>query len=420
MIALERPDAAGWLQPASHWPALSAATERLDPVYGVLHLPALAHNAFDLLERAGGVPLRIASKSLRVREVIDAVLALPGYAGVLAYTLQEALWLAADEPGRPGIADVVVGYPTVDRAAIARLAADEGLASRVTIMVDDVAQLDLVDAVVAPGRRAEIRVALELDAGFDSRLIGFTGARRSPVHTVAQARAAAEAIAARPGFRLVGMMSYESQIAGTVDDPKGRPLYARAVRWMQRRSRLELAERRGAAVAAVREVAELEFVNGGGTGSVESTAADPAVTDVAVGSGLFGPHLFDHYTRFSPAPAVAFALSVVRRPAPGIATLMGGGWVASGPPGVDRLPQLVWPQGLAMLPREMAGEVQTPVSSAAADALRVGDRVWARHTKSGEISEHLDELVLLDRTGEGGLGIVGTVPTYRGEGRCFL
>src|SRR5690606_35909591 len=179
-------------------------------------------------------------------------------------------------------------------------------------------------------------------------------------------------------------MAYEAQIAGLTN--KGKPI----IQAMQRRSAAELRERRGRAVELVRRVADLEFVNGGGTGSLESTHADPSVTEVAAGSGLFGPHLFDGYTAFRPAPAAAFALPVVRKPAAGIATLLGGGWIASGPPGRDRLPRIEWPRGLRMLPREGAGEVQTPVAGAAARELAVGDRVWLRHAKAGELSEHLD------------------------------
>lgn len=415
MIQLTRPTATPWQHPETYWPGLTAATEQLDPVYGVVHLGAFAHNAFDMLDRAHGTPLRVATKSIRVRELIDAALALPGYAGVLAFTLPEALWLATDAPGRPGLTDVVVGYPSVNRSAIRELAADPVLASRVTVMVDSVDELDLIDTVVAPDQRSSIRVCIELDASFESRLLGFTGVRRSPLHTLEQVLAVARAVTERRGFDLVGMMAYEAQIAGTTNDPEGRPVYGRAVRWMQRNSAAELATRRSSIVAAVRQIADLEFVNGGGTGSIESTSADASVTDVAVGSGLFGPHLFDHYTHFHPAPAAAFALPVVRKPTPELATLMGGGWIASGPPGGDRLPKLVWPEGLRMLPREMAGEVQTPVSGAAARELRLGDRVWARHTKAGELSEHLNELVVVDDS-----GVVGAVPTYRGEGKLFV
>jgi len=407
-LTLTRPPAgeAPWRDPARYWPALTAATADLDTPLGAISVEALAANAFDMLGRAAGTPIRVASKSVRVRGVLDSVLALPGYSGVLAYTLPEGLWLA-----QQGIQDVVVGYPSVDLAAIARLAIDETLASRVTVMIDDVAQLDLIDAVAAPAKRNAIRVCLELDASFQAPVLGHLGVRRSPVHTPEQARALAEAIASRPGFTLVGMMAYEAQIAGVVNKGPGKF----AVRTMQKASASELAERRGAAVAAVRAVAPLEFVNGGGTGSLESTHADPSVTEIAAGSGLFGPHLFDGYWQFTPAPAAAFALSVVRRPTPEIATLLGGGWIASGPPAPDRLPGIAWPEGLRMLPREAAGEVQTPVTGPAARGLSIGDRVWLRHTKAGELSEHLNAFAVVENG-----AIVGELPTYRGEGKAFL
>ncbi len=404
-MRLERQRYAPWDDADDWWPALTAATHDLDAPVGVIAVEALASNAYDLLDRAAGLPIRVASKSVRVRGVLDAVLALPGYRGILAYTLAEALWLAESHD------DIVIGYPTADRGALARLAADEGLAARVTLMIDDIAQLDLVDAVVAPGRRAVIRVALELDASYRSRALGHVGVRRSPVHSPSAAEALAEAVIARRGFRLVGMMAYEAQIAGVTN---AGPRKA-AIRAMQRASGRELAERRAQAVSSVRRVADLEFVNGGGTGSIESTHADSSVTEVAAGSGLFGPHLFDGYTHFHPAPAASFALDVVRRPTADIATLLGGGWVASGPPGPDRVPKVVWPEGLRMLGRESAGEVQTPLRGPAARELRVGDRVWLRHTKAGELSEHLGAFALVEN-GE----VVGELPTYRGEGTAFL
>lgn len=404
-LKLTRQKFAPWDDPEDWWPALTAATHDLDAPVGVLAVEALASNAFDMLDRADGLPIRVASKSVRVRGVLDAVLKLPGYRGILAYSLAEALWLAETYD------DIVVGYPTADRGALARLAADDKLASRVTIMVDDVAQLDLVDAVAQPGKRAVIRVALELDASYRSRTLGHVGVRRSPVYTPAQAEALAEAVAARRGFRLVGMMAYEAQIAGVTNAGRRRA----PIRMIQRRSANELRERRGEAVRRVRDIADLEFVNGGGTGSIESTHADPSVTEVAAGSGLFGPHLFDGYSHFHPAPAAAFALDVVRRPTADIATVLGGGWIASGPPAPDRLPKVVWPQNLTMLARESAGEVQTPLRGAAARDLEVGDRVWLRHTKAGELSEHLGAFALVENG-----ALLGELPTYRGEAKVFL
>jgi D-serine deaminase-like pyridoxal phosphate-dependent protein len=334
---------------------------------------------------------------------------------VLAYSLPEALWLGESDP----FADVLVGYPSADRGALARLASSERLAERVTLMVDSIDQLDLVDAVVPPGRRPTIRLCLDIDASL--RVGPFhLGVRRSPVHTPADAAELARRIAPRPGFRLVGLMSYEAQIAGVGDRPPGRPLRGPLVQLLQRRSGAELAARRAAVVAAVSRVLEhqgagaLGFVNGGGTGSVEKTSAERAITEVAAGSGLFGPVLFDHYRGFDVRPAALFALPVVRRPARDWVTVAGGGWVASGAPGTDRLPVPVHPAGLRTTSTEGAGEVQTPLHGAGANALMIGDRVWFRHAKAGELCEHVDLLHVVD-----GRRIVDHVPTYRGEGRAF-
>jgi D-serine deaminase-like pyridoxal phosphate-dependent protein len=219
----------------------------------------------------------------------------------------------------------------------------------------------------------------------------------------------------RPGFSLVGVLGYEGQIAGVGDAPPGRPVRARVIRAMQSRSSAELRERRAETVRRIRALTPLEFVNGGGTGSLESTAADTSVTELAAGSGLVAPTLFDGYRRFRPKPALMFALPVVRRPASGVTTLYSGGYVASGTGTPDRLPKPFRPAGLKLTKVEGAGEVQTPVTGDAADGLSIGDRVWLRHAKGGELAERLTEYHLIhvaEGTAEG-------VPTYRGEGLCF-
>lgn len=403
-----------WLRPHEYWPQLSEATSSLSAPVVALGVEALAHNAHDILRRAKGKPVRVASKSIRVRGVLDAVLALPGYQGVLAYTLAEALWLSET------IDDIVVAYPSADQAAYSALASDERAASRIAVMIDSVDQLDLIDRVTAPHRRAPIRVCLDFDASWNTPLLGSIGALRSPVHEPAQLRRLAERVLQRPGFKLVGIMSYEAQIAGVGDAPIGNPAKGALMRTIQRKSATELAERRAEAIASVRALTPLEFVNGGGTGSIERTVAEDAVTEVAVGSGLFGPHLFDNYRSFTPAPAVAFALDIVRRPNRDTATMLGGGWIASGVAGADRLPQVVYPAGLSYAPREGAGEVQSPLIGKAARQLQVGSRVWLRHTKSGEPMEHTNDLVPVRVGGNGGPRAGDAIPTYRGEGKCFL
>ncbi|CAI9386795.1 alanine racemase [Microbacterium sp. T2.11-28] len=395
-----------WTDAAAYWRARTEAVSSLSGPVASIDLDALRYNALDLVVRSSGVPIRVASKSIRVREVLDATLALAGYRGILAFTLPEALWLAETHD------DVVLGYPSVDRAALAQLAADEAAAARITLMVDDLAQLDAVDAAAPPATRPVLRVAIDADASWRAPVLGHIGVRRSPVHDAAEVARLARGIAARPGFRLVGLMMYEAQIAGQPDATGSGDA---VIRWMQGRSRQELVDRRGAIVAALRQIAPLEFVNGGGTGSLEITAADQAVTETTAGSGLLAGHLFDGYRAFTPAPAAAFALEVVRKPTADIATVLGGGWIASGPPVASRQPLPVWPAGLHTLGREGAGEVQTPLQGEAARSLRVGDRVWFRHAKSGELAERVDRYHLTR-----GADLVGEAVTYRGEGKSFL
>ncbi|HWX43840.1 MAG TPA: amino acid deaminase/aldolase [Solirubrobacteraceae bacterium] len=421
---------------------LERATASLDPPFAVVDLDAFWANAADMEARAAPKPIRLASKSVRCRALQERVLARPGFAGTLAFTLPEALWLAGH-----GFSDIVVAYPTADRRALRELAllTAERPDTRVAIMVDSLAQLDLLDAAIGAREgttagsgssvgeghgnipsadRAPVRVCIELDAGLWA-LGGRVriGAKRSPLHTPAQAAALARAVVARDGVRLVGLMAYEAQIAGLGDAPSGRGivggwrsnLRGHAIRLLQARSARELATRRALAVEAVRAIAPLEFVNGGGTGSLHGTAREVAVTEIAAGSGLYGPTLFDAYRAFAPRPAALFALPIVRRPAPTVVTALGGGYLASGPADAARLPRPHLPPGLRLDRQEGAGEVQTPLLGPPARALAIGDRVWMRHAKAGELCERFDRLYLIE-----GERIVEEVPTYRGEGQCFL
>lgn len=376
----------------------SPLTSELDPPFAVVDLAAFRRNADDLVRRAGGTPIRVAAKSVRCRSLLTEALERPGFQGVMAYALPEAVWLA-----RNGFDDILMGYPTVHRAALRELSADAEAAARITLMVDDQEQLDLIRSVAPDGAR--IRVCLDVDASL--RLLGqHLGVRRSPLRTPAQVQALARIVADDNRFELVGVMFYEAQIAGMPDSSP-------AVRWVKRRSAAELADRRGAVVDAVKQVGSVTLVNSGGTGSLEVSSADPVVTEVTAGSGLFGPTLFDRYNIFKPEPAVAFALSVVRRPGRGFATLFGGGYIASGPAQKVRQPLPAWPFGLKLIGTEGAGEVQTPVQGDAADGLRIGDRVWMRHAKAGEMCERFDTLYAIDGDQ------LTPLPTYRGEGKNF-
>jgi D-serine deaminase-like pyridoxal phosphate-dependent protein len=395
---------------------LERATAGLEAPFALIDLDALWANAQDMEARAAGTPLRLASKSLRCRELQRRTLERDGFQGTLAFTLPEAIWLAEE-----GFDDLVVAYPSTDAHAFAALVSDARLASAITVMVDSAEQLDLIQNASPAG--AAVQVCIDVDAGW--RALGGrirVGARRSPVRAPEQAAALASEIVSRgERFKLVGVMAYEAQIAGVGDDPPGRRLRGAAIRAMQKRSARELAPRRAAAVAAIEGVlsshgrAPLRFVNAGGTGSIELSRSEPAVSEVSAGSGLYGPTLFDAYTAFTPRPAAMFALPIVRRPGPGVVTALGGGYLASGPADAARLPRPFLPRGLQLDSREGAGEVQTPLLGAPADDLELGDRVYFRHAKAGELSERFASLHLVE-----GDRVVEELPTYRGEGRCFL
>lgn len=391
--------------------ACEQATAHLDPPFAVVDVAAFDSNARDLVRRGGGLPIRVVTKSLRCRYLIERALAKPGYRGVMCYSLAEALWLHAS-----GLSDdLLVAYPTADRGALRALAADPAAREHVTVTIDSAAHLDFIDETLGQGH-PDIRVCLELDVSWRPFGDGLQiGTWRSPLREPAQAALFAETVLARPGFALVGVLGYEGQIAGLGDAPAGHPVRAALVRAIQALSAAELRERRAETVRRIRALTTLEFVNGGGTGSLESTAADESVTELAAGSGLAGPTLFDAYRKFRPRPAVLYALPVVRRPGPRVATLFSGGYVASGTGTPDRLPAPFRPAGLRLSRLEGAGEVQTPVFGTAADALRLGDRVWLRHAKGGELAERFTEYHVIQPEAT----TATPVPTYRGEGQCF-
>lgn len=377
-----------------------AATRDLDTPFALIDEPALWANADDLVRRANGVPIRIASKSVRVRSIIEDTLARDGFAGVMSYSLAESNWLVDN-----GIDDILLAYPTTSRRSLDYLVADERRRAQITVMVDSTESLDHIDSLLGAGHPS-IRVCIDVDSSLKVGPVHL-GVRRSPVHTAEQAGTLAAAIASRPGFDLVGVMFYDAQIAGLPDSSP-------AVRLVKKRSASELLDRRSQVVAAVSEHAKLEIVNAGGTGSLEVTGADPAITELTAGSGLFAPTLFDGYDAFDARPAAYFVLSVVRKPADDIATLFAGGYIASGPTNKNRQPTPTWPEGLKPIGTEGAGEVQSPVKGDAARDLRIGDRVVMRYAKAGEMCERFNEVAIVS-TG----GTTTRVPTYRGEGKNF-
>jgi D-serine deaminase-like pyridoxal phosphate-dependent protein len=368
--------------------------------------------------------VRVASKSLRCAALVKRALAHPRvggpggsvFRGVLAFTPAEALHL-----GWHGVDDILVAYPSIDRTALTSVAwrAREEGAGRIILMVDS---LEVAALISAAARNARVRlpVAVDIDACWRPVRGVVVGPRRSPVVTPSQAAALVGQLASDPGLKVVGLMAYEGQVAGVGDRVPGRPLRSAAIRAMQAASLRELRRRLPAVIEAVRrELAQhgqrLELVNGGGTGSLSRTAAAGTVDELSAGSGLYASTLFDTYRSLALRPAAYFVLPVVRRPGRRVATVLGGGYIASGPAGRDRLPTPALPTGLQLTGAEGAGEVQTPVRGQAAEQLAVGDRVYFRHAKAGELAERFPTLLLVH-----GDRVVDEVLTYRGEDKTFL
>jgi D-serine deaminase-like pyridoxal phosphate-dependent protein len=355
-----------------------AAFDRVQPPFAFLDLDGLWSNSADLLRRSRGKPIRVASEAIRSRPVLERLIDLdPGFQGALTFSLRETLWL-----WEHGLRDLVVAYPTTDRACLTRLAritsADPEEAP--VVMVDTVEHVDLIEEAASPFV-APVRVAIDLDLSWRPLRGLFTfGERRSAVRTPDQAVGLAQEIERREHTKLVGVRAYEGQIAGVGDNVPGKGFNNLVVRAMQAASAKEVEERRGEIVSALTEVAELEFVCGGGTGSIELTTAEWAVTEVAAGSGFYAPSTADHYRAFQPRPAAMFAMPVTR----------------------------------------VSGDIQVPGASRVlpggrAGSVAVGDRVYFRDQRAGGLCEDFDRLYLLT-----GTTIRDEVPTYRGEGKSFI
>lgn len=330
---------------------------------GAVDVDAFESNARAMVARAGGLPIRVASKSLCSVEALRYTLSFDGFQGILAFSIPEVIALVGE-----GFTDIVVAYPSVNRPALAQLAADEKLRATITVMVDETAHLDLLDSLGA----GPVRVAIDLDCTLrlPTEKLGalVLGPRRSPLRTPEQVAAFARDIVGRPNLKLVGMMAYEGQVASVADGETG-PVGA-VKRWIRTRSLNGLAPRRAACIAAAGEVADLEH-----------------------------------------RAAAFFVCQVSRIPAPGWATVNSGGWIASGPPAADRVPVPVLPVGLKYSATEGAGEVQTPLHGRAVKNVNVGDLVWFRHAKAGEMTENVDSLLAVRHD-----GTVEEWSTYRGKG----
>ena len=382
----------------------------------LVDLDRFEQNVREFSQRASAAQktIRVASKSIRVPDLLRRVFSAGGpvMQGIMCYCAEEA-GLLADQ----GFDDLLIGYPTCQARDVEVLHRLAQSGKKAAVIIDSRAQVEAITVRWRElGGDQPLRVCIEVDISWRPWGIHI-GAQRSPLRSLAAVGDLLDDIARHPELRLVGCMTYEAHLAGVRDSAAGSPLRNLAVQTMKAWATPRAADQRKrlAELFEKRKIS-LELVNGGGTGSFSFALRDPWLTEVTVGSGFLQSHLFDGYPDVFAQPALLFALPITRTSQPDRVTCHSGGFIASGSPGSDRLPLPVLPAGVRIDPQEGCGEVQTPliVPQGSQGRLSIGDPVFFRPAKAGELAEHFAEYLVL----QGGR-ISGRMKTYRGLGCCF-
>jgi len=373
-------------------------------------LDLLEQNASALAKRSNGKQIRIASKSIRCRSIIERILASdPIYQGIMSFTADEALYLLENR-----LDDILIAYPVIHIPHIKALARKIQNGATVYLMVDRPEHIDFIEEAVKDSG-IKIPVCIDIDMSVDLPGIHF-GVWRSSIRSMSALRKLTNRIQNSSSVEIRSLMGYEAQIAGVGDNVSGQMVMNNIIKGLKAYSIPKIAKFRAEAVDyLLAQGITLDLVNGGGTGSMESTTAETAVTEVTVGSGFYNSHLFDNYSHFKLQPAAGFAIPISRMPRKNTYTCLGGGYIASGAVEPVKAPKPYLPKGAALIDLEGAGEVQTPIVYKGKEKLKIGDPIFMRHSKAGELCERFNELYLV-KEGK----ILEKVKTYRGEGHCFL
>jgi D-serine deaminase-like pyridoxal phosphate-dependent protein len=354
-----------------------------------------------------GKKLRPASKSIRVPWLMQRIQKRAGelLSGWMCFNVDEALQCLD-----AGLKSPLVAYPTCARADYEKLFQLRQNNRAIPILtIDSIEHLALIDSTSWPKSQLPLEISLDIDMSWHIGSAINIGVYRSPLRKVDDVLALIAEIKKRPYLKLVGLMGYEAHIASLGDRNPFHQLMnfpKQLIRWLSarqvRRWRASLAQ------ALKQQGIPLQFFNGGGTGSLDSTCSEVAVTEYTAGSGFLQSHLFDYYQNNPRTPALLFALFVTRRPQAGVVTVHGGGYIASGEIGAEKAPVPYLPRGLEIFPMEGFGEVQTPLRLPAGVNLQLGDPVFCRPCKAGEIAEHFREYLIVS---EG--KVIERAKTYR-------
>lgn len=356
--------------------------------------------------------VRLATKSVRVPKLIRYILDhSKTIKSLMCFSAKEAYFLSEQ-----GFDDLLVAYPAVSSDDLECLKKIHLKQKKISLVVDSIEHLEIISSAMGS---LDVPFSCLLEVDMSLRMLGGSvhlGVRRSPVRSKEDALKVFEHSKKYKNLKLIGLMGYEAQVAGVGDCNPFKKFMNPIVYLMRKLSMSKIKKLRHDIFTHLEENGfHIECFNGGGSGSLNLTVREKELTEVTVGSGIICSHLFDYYSNIKFEPAVYFALQVVRSSDPGMVTCQGGGYIASGEPGWDRVPLPVYPKGLSLVSMEGAGEVQTPVKLSHQAKLKVGDFVVFRHAKSGELAERFNEYLVVSRS-----EVVDRFQTYRGMGECYF
>lgn len=380
----------------------------LEKPFAWVDMEALDAN-IDFIASISDKPIRIATKSIRSIQLLRYIAnRLPKTAGYMTFSAAETIYLLEQ-----GFNHLLIGYPVMEENAVKKLLFQIKAGKDVTFMVDHIKQVEFLERM-ASGLNVVIPICIDVNVS-DNYGVLYFGTKRSPLDSYEKVANFLYAISGKQ-VEVRGVMAYEAQVAGVPDLPDETFLSrvkSKAISQLKKRSIQQIEQAHDDIVSIIRHLVAPIFINAGGSGSIYSTNALD-VTEMTVGSAFLAPALFDRYRSLSLQKASGFALAVVRQFDEETFVCHGGGYIASGAPGIDRLPAFYEEGRFRYLSLEGAGEVQTPIVDSQ-KALQIGESVYFRHAKAGELCERFSVLHAVR-----GDTRSGTYSTYRGDGQCFL
>jgi D-serine deaminase-like pyridoxal phosphate-dependent protein len=358
--------------------------------------------------------IRIATKSIRVPDIIRYIQKKGGdkFNSLMCFSMEEAQFLST-----LGFDDLLIAYPTFSFNDIEIFFSMTQDGKNVILMVDCIDHVKSIEKFwerFSTDNTFKAKICIDIDMSW--RPAGLhLGVYRSPIRTLDDLKPVVESIRKKDNLELAGIMGYEAQVAGMGERNPFSPILNPIKKFIKYRSVKDVLRKREQINAYLNSInCTINFYNGGGTGSLLSTARESWITEVTVGSGFLQSHLFDYYRSNTSEPAFSFALQVTRKPQDDYYTCKSGGFIASGETSLDKSPIPFLPAGMKMVGNEGFGEVQTPVKYIGEEEIQLGDPLFFRPAKAGEIAEHFKDYILI-RNNE----IVDRVPTYRGLELCF-